>query len=73
MKPNILQLITGATGWDDWEWGVTLLSDDPLAVKQVVYEMRFDEASAKYAIFGPFWVGMMMEPGEVFLRCGLTL
>lgn len=72
-QPNILQLITGATGWDDWEWGVTLLSDDPLAVKQVVYEMRFDEASAKYAIFGPFWVGMMMEPGEVFLRCGLTL
>ncbi len=72
-QENILQLITGATGWDDWEWGVTLLSDDPLAVKNVVYEMRFDEASAKYAIFGPFWVGMMMEPKDVLLRGGLSV
>lgn len=72
-QENILQLITGATGWDDWEWGVTLLSDDPLAVKQVVYDMRFDEASAKYAVFGPFWVGLMMEPAELFVRGGLTL
>lgn len=69
---KVLQLITGATGWDDWEWGVTLLTDDPLAVKNVVYEMRFDEASAKYAIFGPFWVGLMMEPADLFARAGLT-
>lgn len=71
-QDQILQLITGATGWDDWEWGVTLLSDDPLAVKNVVYDMRYDEASAKYALFGPFWIGMMMEPEDVFRRGGLV-
>lgn len=72
-QAQVLQLITGATGWDDWEWGVTLLSDDPLAVKQVVYDMRFDEASAKYALFGPFWVGLMMAPADLFVRAGMTV
>src|SRR5262249_34107592 len=52
---RILQLITGSTGLDDWEWGVTLLADDPAAIKEIVYEMRFDEVSALYALFGPFW------------------
>jgi chlorite dismutase len=55
---EVKQIITGSTGLDDWEWGVTLWSDDPLAFKKLVYEMRFDEASAIYAEFGPFYVGI---------------
>lgn len=70
---RVLQLITGATGLDDWEWGVTLLADDPVAVKDIVYEMRFDAASAKYALFGPFWVGLVMDPAEALERAGLRL
>jgi peroxiredoxin len=70
---RVLQLITGATGLDDWEWGVTLLADDPVAVKEIVYEMRFDAASAKYALFGPFWVGLVMEPRAAFERAGLRV
>lgn len=68
---KVLQLITGATGLDDWEWGVTLLSDDPVAIKEIVYIMRFDEGSAKYGLFGPFWVGMMMDLPDLYARCGL--
>ena len=68
---RVLQLITGATGLDDWEWGVTLLADDPVAIKEIVYEMRFDAASAKYALFGPFWVGLVMEPAAALTRAGL--
>ncbi len=68
---RILQLITGATGLDDWEWGVTLLADDLAAIKEIVYEMRFDEVSARYAEFGPFFVGLVMEPEEAFGRAGL--
>ena len=48
----MIQLITGATGLSDWEWGVTLLSDDPKDIKDIVYEMRFDEVSARYGMFG---------------------
>jgi chlorite dismutase len=68
---RVLQLITGATGLDDWEWGVTLLADDPAAIKEIVYEMRFDEVSSRYAEFGPFFVGLAMEPRAVFARAGL--
>jgi hydrogen peroxide-dependent heme synthase len=68
---RILQLITGATGLDDWEWGVTLLADDPAAVKEIVYEMRFDEVSARYAEFGPFWIGLVMPLEEALRRAGL--
>jgi chlorite dismutase len=68
---RILQLITGATGIDDWEWGVTLLADDPAAIKDIVYEMRFDEVSAVYGEFGPFWTGLVMPPREVLERTGL--
>jgi hydrogen peroxide-dependent heme synthase len=68
---RVLQLITGATGLDDWEWGVTLLADDPAAIKEIVYEMRFDEVSARYAEFGPFFVGLVKEPREAFRRAGL--
>ncbi len=68
---RILQLITGSTGLDDFEWGVTLLSDDPAAIKEIVYEMRFDEVSAAYAEFGPFVVGLVMEPADLAGRLGL--
>jgi chlorite dismutase len=68
---RVLQLITGATGLDDWEWGVTLLADDPAVIKEIVYEMRFDEVSARYGEFGPFFVGLVMEPGAALERAGL--
>ena len=51
---RVLQLITGATGLSDWEWGVTLLADDPKVFKDIVYEMRFDTVSSRYGEFGPF-------------------
>jgi chlorite dismutase len=70
---RVLQLITGATGLDDWEWGVTLLADDPVAIKEIIYEMRFDAASAAYALFGPFWVGLVMEPAASLSRAGLRI
>ena len=56
---RVLQLITAATGLSDWEWGVTLFVDDPKAIKDVVYEMRYDEASSEYAEFGPFTLGLV--------------
>ncbi len=68
---RILQLITGATGLDDWEWGVTLLADDPAAIKEIVYEMRFDEVSSRYADFGPFFVGLVMPLRAALERAGL--
>jgi hydrogen peroxide-dependent heme synthase len=68
---RVLQLITGSTGLDDWEWGVTLLADDPGALKDIVYEMRFDEVSARYADFGPFYTGLVLEPAEALRRVGL--
>ncbi|HEY5250588.1 MAG TPA: chlorite dismutase family protein [Acidimicrobiales bacterium] len=58
---RIVQLITGSTGLDDWEWGVTLFAVHPDDLKACVYEMRFDEASARYAEFGPFFTGMVDE------------
>ena len=62
---RVFQVITGAIGFDAWEWGVTLFAADPLEFKKIVTEMRFDEASAKYAEFGDFYVGRMGEPGAV--------
>lgn len=64
-REQVTQMITGSTGLDDWEWGVTLFSTDGLSIKKLVYEMRWDEVSAKYAEFGPFLVGTRMHPGEV--------
>jgi len=69
---RVLQLITGSVGLDDWEWGVTLLADDPAVLKEIVYEMRFDEVSARYADFGPFFTGLLLEPSEVVRRVGLA-
>jgi peroxiredoxin len=68
---RVVQLITGSTGLDDWEWGVTLFADDPGALKEIVYEMRFDEVSARYAEFGPFVTGLVLEPREALRRVGL--
>ncbi len=68
---RILQLITGSTGIDDWEWGVTLLADDPVALKDIVQEMRFDEVSARYADFGPFVTGLVLPVAEALRRVGL--
>jgi hydrogen peroxide-dependent heme synthase len=54
---KVTQLISGSVGLDDWEWGVTLFADDPVIFKKLVYEMRFDEASARFGDFGSFFVG----------------
>jgi chlorite dismutase len=58
---RVRQIITGCIGLDAWEWGVTLFAADPLAFKQVVTEMRYDETSAQYADFGPFYVGRVVD------------
>lgn len=55
---SVRQIITGSIGFDDWEWGVDLFADDPLIFKKLIYEMRFDEVSAVYALFGTFYVGV---------------
>ncbi|GIP31185.1 hydrogen peroxide-dependent heme synthase [Paenibacillus sp. J2TS4] len=62
---RVKQIITGSVGLDDWEWGVTLFSDDALTFKKLVYEMRFDEASARYGEFGEFYVGNLLTPEKV--------
>jgi hydrogen peroxide-dependent heme synthase len=58
---KVKQIITGSVGFDDWEWGVTLFADDVLQFKKLVYEMRFDEVSARYGEFGPFLVGNLLN------------
>ena len=68
---RVLQLITGSTGIDDWEWGVTLFADDPVALKEIVYEMRFDPVSARYAEFGPFYTGLVLPVADACARVGL--
>src|SRR5438477_4253838 len=55
---EVKQIITGSIGFDDWEWGVDLWADDPLVFKKLIHEMRFDEVSAVYALFGHFYVGV---------------
>jgi hydrogen peroxide-dependent heme synthase len=65
---RVRQIITGAIGFDDWEWGVSLFSDDPLCFKKLVTEMRFDEVSARFGEFGPFYVGRRLtSEGVAFL------
>jgi hydrogen peroxide-dependent heme synthase len=59
---RIVQIITCATGFDDWEWGVTLFARDPLEIKRIVTDMRYDEASARYAEFGRFLLGHRLAP-----------
>jgi len=64
-RGRVLQLVTGSTGLDDFEWGVTLFGEHPDDLKECVYRMRFDEASARFAEFGPFWTGMVGELEDV--------
>jgi chlorite dismutase len=61
----VTQIISGSIGFDDWEWGVDLFADDPLVFKKLIYEMRFDEASAWYAEFGVFYVGLQFQADEL--------
>jgi peroxiredoxin len=68
---RVLQVITGSTGIDDFEWGVTLFAVHPDDLKEVVYTMRFDEASANFAEFGPFYAGMVASLPEVLAAIGV--
>jgi peroxiredoxin len=61
---RVSQLITASTGFDDWEWGVTLWGRTPEDIKAIVYTMRFDRASARYAEFGPFYISYVVSPDE---------
>ncbi len=65
---RVLQVVTGSTGIDDYEWGVSLFAVNPDDLKDVVYTMRFDEASARYAEFGPFYTGLIADIEEVMAR-----
>ncbi len=62
---EVKQIISGSIGFDDWEWGVDLFADDPLVFKKLIYEMRFDEVSADYALFGTFYVGIRCPAAEL--------
>jgi hydrogen peroxide-dependent heme synthase len=62
---KVRQIISGSIGFDDWEWGVDLFADDPLIFKKLIYEMRFDEVSAVYALFGTFYVGRRVAANEI--------
>jgi len=62
---DVRQIITGSIGFDDWEWGVDLFADDPLVFKKLIYEMRFDEVSAVYALFGQFYLGLRYPAAEL--------
>jgi hydrogen peroxide-dependent heme synthase len=66
---KVSQLITVGLGLEDWEWGVTLWAANPEFLKEIVYGMRFDEASARYAEFGPFYAGYVASPAEVLDHC----
>ena len=62
---EVKQIISGSIGFDDWEWGVTLFAEDPLVFKKLIYEMRFDEVSAVYALFGHFYVGIRCAASDL--------
>ena len=62
---EVRQIISGSIGFDDWEWGVDLFAEDPLVFKKLIYEMRFDEVSALYALFGSFYIGLRTPPAEL--------
>lgn len=69
---RVSQLITVAVGLDDWEWGVTLWAKNPEFLKDIVYRMRFDEASARYAEFGPFYVSYLANATAILEHCRIT-
>ena len=62
---EVKQIISGSIGFDDWEWGVDLFADDPLVFKKLIYEMRFDEVSAVYALFGHFHIGVRCPAADL--------
>ena len=62
---EVKQIISGSIGFDDWEWGVTLFAEEPLVFKKLIYEMRFDEVSAVYALFGHFYVGIRCSASDL--------
>lgn len=66
---KVSQLITVGLGFEDWEWGVTLWAANPEYLKDIVYRMRFDEASARYAEFGPFYTGYVASAAEILKHC----
>lgn len=66
---KVTQLITVGCGLEDWEWGVTLWARNPEFLTDIVYEMRFDEASARYAEFGPFYTSYICKPDEMLEHC----
>ena len=70
---RVTQVISGSIGYDDWEWGVDLFAEDPLVFKKLIYEMRFDEASAKFAEFGPFYTGLQFAPAQLGAFLGGTV
>ena len=63
---RISQLITGSTGLDDWEWGVTLMAHQTDAIKEIVYEMRFDEVTSRFGEFGPFFINLRLAPAALW-------
>lgn len=67
---RVLQLVSGSTGIDDWEWGVTLLAHDIADLKDIVHTMRYDEASVRYAEFGPFVTALRATPAEAMALLG---
>jgi hydrogen peroxide-dependent heme synthase len=69
---RVSQLITVGLGLEDWEWGVTLWAANPEYLKEIVYRMRFDEASARYAEFGPFYAGYVASANDILNHCGLA-
>jgi peroxiredoxin len=62
---KVQQIITGSVGFDDWEWGVDLFAPEPLVFKKLIYEMRFDQVSAEYALFGQFFIGLRLPVAEL--------
>ena len=66
---KVSQLITVGVGLEDWEWGVTLWAKNPEFLTEIVYEMRFDEASARYAEFGPFYTSYVSDAAGVLDHC----
>jgi hydrogen peroxide-dependent heme synthase len=70
---KVSQLITVGVGYDDWEWGVTLWARNPAFLKDIVYRMRFDEASARYAEFGPFYTSYVMPAEEMLRHCQIGI
>ena len=69
---RVSQLITVSVGLDDWGWGVTLWARRPDFLKEIVYTMRFDEASARYAEFGPFYTGYVATAAEILAHCRIS-